>query len=1302
MNNLKRFKWLSVLIIACFILEQPVLPYSYAKPRKSSGADAFGMLAGSLILYKTPISGQSLMKAGLNYLATTQSPKVFKSFGLNQSWQNIGGSALAGGLIGGMNSVSMGNNTGIKNILKDSMHRMNPYNWQKNAVLMDAAKWATAGAIQHYGYKKNWDDKVFGGATLLASKIGATAVETGLSNYGNLGGWVIEKKGEFSNNIKWANNLDYRVHKVSFKKDQYNPYSADSKFKALALEGVSLASAGLAERYLGLEKTPEFSRTVGTAMADITRSVGSDSFAKGATRALGTAALSGVTNLALQQVSQEMGNLGPYAGSITNLMLTSGIRSAVSGHGYELGKQMFFAGATQAAGSLLSGGIGTLDPKGNIYYNATPDASYAAEMIDFSRMANKQTSSAGKYDGSHGGGLVNTIVNKYFNNLNSQANANIIGMMDDKLDKIQYKKQADGKYVRQRDVKTIEGNMITEQAPLWNPSSFTEVQLPKEAPKELKTTENIKDLRIASADNSFMPEDIQNALASQMDALKAVESSKPVLKENTFSKVLPETISSLVQGTTNSVLPTEIRKNEAFVKVDGQEYKVPEERLGEFGIGRDSKGQLRKAGGVMMRPVVVKENKAGNAPAVLPEGRRRIPGVNDLASQQEVTEVITNIAPMPENAPFLFEEGKSYDAKVAGTDEKVRVKVKSVTENPNTYDKTFEVIKENGEVETVIVPYTNMKDAFELPQSKKPAKSESVKPAVENSVKIPGDSLPSSEPQGYIYDSETETYLPLVPELKEPGWVRAEDPFKEMPEALRRAGGNIDFEQTNDYEFDVADKGIGKLPRKAGEKITNLTLEPANSFRNVKPDENKYYNLSVKDYQEGKETIIPVKVKSNEIDDFDRRTVIVELPNGDILPITVSDNEDGKNGLNANRFGPVKKYLKESQNIQYNRAQSESTKSVVTENSSVDFIWPILDEKIIKDVMKGLKFTPAIEPVVTSSRTLVPAKSDSKSQHEFVESIITGNTIISPEEAVNRKYPEKHISCGENVVLVVNAVIDSAKNQKLITPEMEVSAKLELVNQEYGPACQEIVTAFQTANGLMPDKSIGKDTISILFDVKSPKPPQSRSIVPAKKSTALSSSSSVVNNTPSSEILKYANKPLGELKKIMPDLPTNLYGDIKQILRVPGKDITVVKADTHLGGNNVQIFTLNKTGKVISSCRVDEVRMYVDWAGWSSENPSIKIIDKKIGMQADTYAMPTLKVDLTTGNIGRETEKTVEINSLNTNIGNKAVGYIGSNPFSPLNGSKGIEARVNSATTNRNNKNVKEIWKYREPIKNSN
>ncbi|MFH1441372.1 MAG: hypothetical protein ABIH18_04975, partial [Candidatus Omnitrophota bacterium] len=124
MNNLKRFKWVSVLIIVCFILEQPILPNSCAKSRKSTGMDSFGMLAGALMFSKTPVSGQSLMKAGLNYLAITQSPKVFKSFGLNQSWQNIGGAALSGALIGGMNSIDP-SKTRFRDVI-------NPYNWQKN------------------------------------------------------------------------------------------------------------------------------------------------------------------------------------------------------------------------------------------------------------------------------------------------------------------------------------------------------------------------------------------------------------------------------------------------------------------------------------------------------------------------------------------------------------------------------------------------------------------------------------------------------------------------------------------------------------------------------------------------------------------------------------------------------------------------------------------------------------------------------------------------------------------------------------------------------------------------------------------------------------------------------------------------------------------------------------------------------------------------------------------------------------------------------------------------------------------
>ncbi|MFH1441989.1 MAG: hypothetical protein ABIH18_08130, partial [Candidatus Omnitrophota bacterium] len=331
MNNFKRFKWVSLLIIVCFILEQPILPNSCAKSRKSTGMDSFGMLAGAVMFATTPMSGQSLMKAGLNYIAITQSPKLFKSFGLNQSWQNIGGAALSGALIGGMNSVDP-SKTRFRDIISPYNWKKHDWNWQKNAVIMDTAKWATAGVIQHYGVQKKWDDKIFGGATMLASKIGATGVETLLSSNTRigLGGWTLDKQGNRSN-IKWLNNKDYNTHVTSFKEGQNNPYSLGNKVWSLTLEGVSLASADLAGRYLELEKYPEYSRAVGTAMSSMGSSIGKDTFLKDASRVLGTAALSGVTNLALQQLTQDVGNLGPYAGAITNLALTSAIRAAMSG-----------------------------------------------------------------------------------------------------------------------------------------------------------------------------------------------------------------------------------------------------------------------------------------------------------------------------------------------------------------------------------------------------------------------------------------------------------------------------------------------------------------------------------------------------------------------------------------------------------------------------------------------------------------------------------------------------------------------------------------------------------------------------------------------------------------------------------------------------------------------------------------------------------------------------------------------------------------------------------------------------------
>ncbi|MFH1442394.1 MAG: hypothetical protein ABIH18_10205, partial [Candidatus Omnitrophota bacterium] len=134
------------------------------------------------------------------------------------------------------------------------------------------------------------------------------------------------------------------------------------------------------------------------------------------------------------------------------------------------------------------------------------------------------------------------IVNKYFNNINSQANSNIIGILDDRLDRVTYVQQ-DGKYVRQRPVRDQNGikTNLDEQAPLWNPNAF-KVKDYKIQPKELKTLtpktskSNLAldpNNRQASADDSiysssdyFSSDDIYKALVGQMQETKREHTEK--------------------------------------------------------------------------------------------------------------------------------------------------------------------------------------------------------------------------------------------------------------------------------------------------------------------------------------------------------------------------------------------------------------------------------------------------------------------------------------------------------------------------------------------------------------------------------------------------------------------------------------------------------------------------------------------------------------------------------------------------------------------------------------------------------
>ncbi|MFH1441371.1 MAG: hypothetical protein ABIH18_04970, partial [Candidatus Omnitrophota bacterium] len=147
------------------------------------------------------------------------------------------------------------------------------------------------------------------------------------------------------------------------------------------------------------------------------------------------------------------------------------------------------------------------------------------------------------------------IVNKYFNNINSQANSNIIGILDDRLDRVTYVQQ-DGKYVRQRPVRDQYGKKtnLDEQAPLWNPNAF-KVKDYKIQPKELKiltpktSKSNLTLLgdvwakvrgtvgsfsRVASADGKFVPaqEEQKNKDLYYIDLKVGEEYSIPVYQDN--------------------------------------------------------------------------------------------------------------------------------------------------------------------------------------------------------------------------------------------------------------------------------------------------------------------------------------------------------------------------------------------------------------------------------------------------------------------------------------------------------------------------------------------------------------------------------------------------------------------------------------------------------------------------------------------------------------------------------------------------------------------------------------------------
>ncbi|MFH1442395.1 MAG: cysteine peptidase family C39 domain-containing protein, partial [Candidatus Omnitrophota bacterium] len=406
-----------------------------AKSRKDTGVQAFGVLAGSLLMSGASVSGQSVMTGLRNYGITYAMPKVLKHFGLNESWQNIGGAFLSGSLIGGMNSVKSGR---MRDWIK-------PVKWQMPAMIQSGASWSAIAAIQQYGYKKNWDNKIMGGASLFASEIGGAVVDYGFSK--TLGGWSISD--DFKS-TKWLNKEEFKSYAGIEKPFQKKAFS-------LAGEFIDLSAQHIAERQWGWKRQDNYSRGLTAMSSQSAGSFGKQAFKAihegkgwgkltGVLRAGAESYAFGVVSTGLQHITREITkdvtSLDPSVITVSMLGLSSALRGIAGDGGLELGKEIFKASIRQATGNFLSGGLAVLDDNGKLYYKAAPDSSFAANMIDFSRQTGNLPNSSWQkedFDKFRKSGVrpqkesvIDILSTRFFQGFNSQTSSNLIGIIQDK------------------------------------------------------------------------------------------------------------------------------------------------------------------------------------------------------------------------------------------------------------------------------------------------------------------------------------------------------------------------------------------------------------------------------------------------------------------------------------------------------------------------------------------------------------------------------------------------------------------------------------------------------------------------------------------------------------------------------------------------------------------------------------------------------------------------------------------------------------------------------------------------------
>ncbi|MCX5711617.1 MAG: cysteine peptidase family C39 domain-containing protein, partial [Candidatus Omnitrophica bacterium] len=384
--------------------------------RRDKAMDTFGLVGAGAMFATTKISNQSWSTFARNYAVTYAAPKLLKTIGFNNTISNIGGAFVSGAVLSGMD-----------------------YKWDRKAMLSQAATWGVAAAVQEYGYSRSWDKKMFVGATNLASNIlGDITLKKLSGNSFGVYQYGDESRPAYrSGNTLVGNGLPKYIDMDSFKANIYPG----------AREYIGDAARLLIEDKMG---NHDFAKGLGTVASGIISGGSAKDVLMGSV-------VQGVTSVALTRATQDIMGLGPYAGSIASLYFTATLRgqfSQIEGQGSrsDLTKYILKGNIQQAIGGFFSGGMATLNPAGNLYYNSAPNARFAANMLDFNRTANGLPSTTWTRDdwNQHAAnpswrpdnsGFFPALLNRFVSNVHYQAADNVTGLLMDKINDISWAKQ---------------------------------------------------------------------------------------------------------------------------------------------------------------------------------------------------------------------------------------------------------------------------------------------------------------------------------------------------------------------------------------------------------------------------------------------------------------------------------------------------------------------------------------------------------------------------------------------------------------------------------------------------------------------------------------------------------------------------------------------------------------------------------------------------------------------------------------------------------------------------------------------